>query len=294
MGQIGTDNNLMGILCFAVGMFLFSAVDTMAKFLTTDFHPVQVAWGRQVGMFLGVLVLFAIRGPNLFRSAAPFLQIGRGVFAACSALLFIMAVAVVPLADAAAVSFVAPFIVTVLGALILKESVGIRRWSAIVIGFLATLIIIRPGLGVFDPAIFLVVIAATFYAGRQILSRILSGSDSTETTIAYTAVAAFTVLTLPLPFVWATPESWQHLGLFLLLTLLAGAAEVFVIRSLELAQAVVLAPVHYTIIIWGTFYGWIVFGQLPDGWTWLGAGIIFVTGIYLIRREYSLGRRGLK
>ena len=99
MGQIGTDNNLMGILCFAVGMFLFSAVDTMAKFLTTDFHPVQVAWGRQVGMFLGVLVLFAIRGPNLFRSAAPFLQIGRGVFAACSALLFIMAVSVVPLAD---------------------------------------------------------------------------------------------------------------------------------------------------------------------------------------------------
>ena len=275
----------------AGGMFLFSAVDTHAKFLTDSFHPVQIAWSRQLGLLVGVLFFLMIRGRDILKTQHPYLQMGRGALAAGSATLFIVAISFVPLADAVAISFVAPFIVTVMGALILGEAVGIRRWVAVSIGFLGTLVVIRPGMGVIHPAAALVLLAALLFALRQILSRKLSGSDRTITTVAYTAFTASALLSLPLFFVWRTPEWGFEIVLLTSMAVLAGIAEVMVIRSLELAQAVVLAPVHYSLLIWGTIYGWMVFDQLPDLWTWIGALIIVATGIYTLHRERLVARR---
>lgn len=281
---------MRGLLFMMVGMFLFSAADTMAKLLTESFHPVQIMWSRQAGLMLGVVILVAIKGFSIFKTNRPGLQITRGVAAAGSGTLFIFAVVYVPLADAVAVSFVAPFMVTVMGAIFLGEKVGVRRWTAISIGFLATLIVIRPGLGVVHPAVFLVVLAASLFAVRQILSRALN-ADSTTTTIAYTALASGTVLTIPLPFIWRTPEWGMEILLLVSLSLLAAIAEICVIKALALSQAVVLAPVHYTLIIWSTVYGFYVFGDLPDIWTWIGAFIIAMTGIYTLYREHLLAKQ---
>lgn len=275
----------LGIVLMAAGMFLFSAVDTQAKFLTDTLHPLQIAWSRQLGLFIGVVILLAMRGRSVLHTQHPFLQITRGALAAGSATLFIVAVSFVPLADAVAVSFIAPFIVTVLGALVLKEKVGIRRWTAVVIGFLGAMIVIRPGLGVVHPAVLLVVVAATFYSLRQVISRALSGSDRTVTTVAYTALAGSFLLTLPLPFVWQWPVSTIQLALLAGTAILAALAEVLVIKALEVAEAAVVAPVHYTLLIWGTMYGYLVFAQLPDPWTWIGALIIVATGVYTLHRE---------
>ena len=269
----------------AMGMFLFSGVDTMGKFLTETVHPIQIVWFRQLGLFLGVLVLIGVQGRSILSTANPKLQIGRGVLAACSATLFIFAVGYVPLADAVAITFVAPFMVTVMGALILREPVGLRRWSAVIVGFLGTLIVIRPGIGVIHPAALLLIVAATAFALRQVLSRILAGTDRTRTTVAYTAIVSWSLLTLPLPFVWETPSSVLVLGLLLAMAVLAALAEILVIMALDAAQAVVVAPVQYSLLIWGTFYGFVVFGQFPDGWTWLGAAIIVATGLYTLNRE---------
>lgn len=269
----------------AMGMFLFSGVDTMGKFLTETVHPIQIVWFRQLGLFLGVLVLIGVQGRSVLSTANPKLQIGRGVLAACSATLFIFAVGYVPLADAVAITFVAPFMVTVMGALILREPVGLRRWSAVIVGFLGTLIVIRPGIGVIHPAALLLIVAATAFALRQVLSRILAGTDRTRTTVAYTAIVSWSLLTLPLPFVWETPSSVLVLGLLLAMAVLAALAEILVIMALDAAQAVVVAPVQYSLLIWGTFYGFVVFGQFPDGWTWLGAAIIVATGLYTLNRE---------
>lgn len=281
---------MRGLLFMMLGMFLFSAADTMAKLLTENFHPVQIMWSRQAGLMLGVVILVAIKGFSIFKTNRPGLQITRGVAAAGSGTLFIFAVVYVPLADAVAVSFVAPFMVTVMGAIFLGEKVGVRRWTAISIGFLATLIVIRPGLGVVHPAVFLVVLAASLFAVRQILSRALN-ADSTTTTIAYTALASGTVLTIPLPFIWRTPEWGMEILLLVSLSLLAAIAEICVIKALALSQAVVLAPVHYTLIIWSTVYGFYVFGDLPDIWTWIGAFIIAMTGIYTLYREHLLAKQ---
>ncbi|MGB0169190.1 MAG: DMT family transporter, partial [Paracoccaceae bacterium] len=138
-------DNFMGICFMALGMFLFSAVDTMAKFLSDGMHPVQIVWFRQLGLLCGVVVFLLLRGPAFLISKQPLLQVMRGVTAAGSACLFVMALRYVPLADAAAVSFVAPFIVIVLGVSVLKEKVGLRRWISVILGFVGTLVVIRPG-----------------------------------------------------------------------------------------------------------------------------------------------------
>ncbi len=269
----------------AAGMFLFSGVDAMAKFLTETIHPVQIVWCRQVGLLLGVLVLIALKGRSVLRSSHPKLQIGRGILAVCSGTFFIIGVSYVPLADAVAITFVAPFLVTIFGALILREPVGIRRWAAVTVGFIGMLIVMRPGLGVIHAGAGLILLAATAFALRQVLSRMLAGDDKTHTTVAYTAIVSWTILCIPLPFFWQTPSTGLEIALLITVAVVAAVAETLVIMALDAAQAVVVAPVHYSLILWGTLYGYFIFGQLPDGWTWLGAAIIVASGIYMLNRE---------
>jgi S-adenosylmethionine uptake transporter len=189
-----------------------------------------------------------------------------------------------------AITFVAPFFVTVMGALILREPVGVRRWAAVLIGFGGTLIVIRPGMGVIHPAAGLLILAAAAFALRQVLSRVLAGADRTRTTVAYTAIFSAALLTLPLPFVWRTPETALEIFLLVSIAIMAALAETLVIMALGLAQAVVVAPVQYSLLIWGTFYGFMVFGQLPDLWTWIGALVIVATGLYTLNRERIAAR----
>ncbi len=275
-----------------LGMFLFSAVDTGAKFLTSDLHPFQIVWTRQLGLLAAAVVLVALKGRAILKTAHPRLQVLRGVVAAGSASLFIFGVAYIPLADAVAVSFVAPFMVTLMGAVLLREPVGLRRWLAVAAGFFGAMVVIRPGLGVVHPAAFLIILAAFFFAIRQIISRALSDTDRTGTTIVYTAIVGSTILTVPLFFVWQTPTS-EQLVILVGIAVLAAIAEVCVIKALELAMAVVVAPVQYTLMIWGTFYGFVVFNQLPDLWTWIGAAIIIASGLYTLWREYRVKQVGV-
>jgi len=285
-GHTRQSNSKLGILLMLGGMFLFSAVDTQAKFLTDTFHPAQIIWFRQLGLFIGVLILIGMKGSAVLSTRQPLLQLTRGGLAICSAVLFVYAIRHAELADAVAVSFVAPFFLTILGAIFLGEKVGIRRWSAVVIGFIGAMIIIRPGTGAVHPAVLLVVIAALFYALRQVIGRKLADTDKTHTTIAYTAIIGSLLITLPMPFVWITPETGTQIILIITMSLMAAVAEILVIRALEVAEAVVVAPIHYTLIIWGTMYGYIVFGHFPDTWTWIGTAVIISAGVFTLMRSH--------
>ncbi len=277
--------SLLGLAYMAAGMFIFSAVDTQAKILTDSLHPWQIVWSRQLGLLAGVVIILMIKGFSILKTPQPGLQIARGAIAVGSATLFIVALSYVPLADAVVVSFTAPFMVTVLGALVLAEKVGIHRWTAVCVGFIGTLIVIRPGLGVMHPAVLLVVVAAGLFAMRQVISRRLSDTDKTTTTVAYTALVGSLILTIPLPFVWQTPSGSSEIMLLVSIAVMAAFAEILVIKALEVAQAVVVAPVQYTLIIWGTAYGYLVFNQLPDMWTWVGTAVIIASGVYTLQRE---------
>jgi len=286
-----SDNNIRGIALMALGFFFFSASDAIAKLLTESFHPIQIVWFRMSALFLGVLVMIGFKGVKILHSEKPVLQVTRGIVAVGSAVCFIYSVRYVPLADAVAVTFVAPFIVTILGATLLGEPVGIRRWLAVLAGFIGMLVVIRPGMGVFHPAIMLVVVAATFFAIRQLLSRWLSGVDPIETTVAYTSIVAFSLTSLAIPFVWETPDDTKTLLLIIALTVFAAFGEILIIRALDIAQSVVLAPVHYSLILWSTFYGYVVFSDLPDRWTLVGCSIIVASGFYTIYREHTLAKK---
>jgi drug/metabolite transporter (DMT)-like permease len=275
-----------------VGMFVFAAVDAMAKYLTDYLPPLQIVWARQLGLFTGVVLLIGLRGFAILKTHHPVLQVGRGIAAAMSATLFIVGLYYVALADAVSVTFIAPLVVTMLGALLLGERVGVHRWTATTIGFLGTLVVIRPGFASFHPGLLFPFVAAILFAVRQIISRHIGHHDRTATTVAYTALTATFLLTCTLPFVWR-PISSGHLFIVIAaMSLLAALGEFLVIRALEVGLAVFVSPLHYTIIIWASLYGFLLFGQFPDGWTWTGAAIITVSGLYIMHRERVGGHPG--
>ncbi len=294
---VGSENlrrpdNLRGLVLMALAFALFAASDAQVKLLTSEIHPVQIVWTRQLGLLSGVLVLLMIKGTAILHTSHVGLQLVRGMLAVTSAAAFIFGLKYVPLADAVSVTFLAPLLVTIFSALLLKEKVGPKRLIAVGIGFIGTLIVIRPGFGQVHPAVMLVVLAATAFALRQVVSRLLAASDKTATTVAYTAIASFAMLSLPLALFWETPQTGGQIALLAGMAISAALGELMVIKALETAEASVVTPMHYTLIIWATLYGWLLFGQLPDMWTWVGAAIIVATGLYIMNRERRLKRHG--
>ena len=278
-----------GILMMILAFFMFSLVDAQAKYLSQHLPVLQIAWARFFGILVVVAVIFWPRhGRAVLRSGSPRLQLFRGALVVCSTVLFLIAIKFVPLADAVAVSFVAPMVVTALSSLLLKERAGARRWIAVLIGFAATIIIIRPGLGVLHPAAFLVIGAASCFGLYQIMVRFLSDTDDASTTLSYTAITGAVILTVVLPFVWVWPASVLEAAIFASIGLWAAVAEFAVIKAFEAAPGSVVAPFQYTMIIWATIYGFLLFGDLPDGWTIVGAAILVATGIYSFHREHRV------
>ena len=278
-------DNLKGALFMLAGMFVFSAVDAQAKYLTEHLPSLQIVWARQIGLVIGVLILIVWHGRAILRTSFPVLQVGRGVAAAGSATLFIIGLNYVALADAVSVTFVAPLIVTMLAALVLGERVGLHRWTATIIGFVGTLIVIRPGFASFHPGLLLPLLAAVLFAVRQVISRHIGSRDRTETTLAYTALTAFLMLSVAQPFIWQPIGSPRIILILVSMSVMSALGEFLVIRALEVGQAVFVSPLHYTLIIWASLYGYLLFGHFPDLWTWAGSFVIMVSGLYVLHRE---------
>lgn len=277
--------NVRGGLFMLAGMFVFAAVDAQAKYLTDYVPALQIVWLRHIGLVIGVLLLIAYHGRGILKTDSRGLQIARGVVAAGSATLFIIGLNFVALADAVSVTFVAPLVVTMLAALLLGERVGIHRWTATVIGFLGTLLVIRPGFESFHPGLLLPLVAAILFAVRQVISRRIRSGDRTTTTLTYTALTAFMMTSVVQPFVWQPIGSWHLILVIISMSLMAALGEFLVIRALEIGQAIFVSPLHYTLIIWASLYGYFLFGQFPDAWTWAGSLVIIASGLYVLHRE---------
>jgi len=194
------------------------------------------------------------------------------------------------LPTAAIISFVSPFIMIALAAVLLGETVGPRRWSAVGVGFLGALFILRPGLGAVPPASFLLLISASCNALYQVLTRSLAARDSAETSNTYIAVVGFVLTSLLVPFVWQTPRSAFDILLFVGLGLFGGFGHYFIVKALEWGPAAVIAPLNYGQLIGTVILGYIFFDEFPDLWTWTGAAVIIASGLYIFYRERRLQR----
>jgi drug/metabolite transporter (DMT)-like permease len=260
---------LGGILLMCAGVSMFPFMNAAVKLLGADYPVAQIVWARFTGHLLVMLLVFLPQyGRRLLATRRPAVQIGRSLLMLVSNMMFVVAITRVPLATASAIGFTSPLIVTALSVPILHESVGIRRWSAVVIGFVGALLVIRPGAGLHDLAVLLLLLSSAAYALYQIATRWVSFYDDSA-----------------MPFVFVMPRSALDIALFASLGLLGGAGHYLVIRAFQSGPAAVIAPLGYIELIGTTILGYAIFGNFPDLWTWIGAAIIIASGLYIALRE---------
>lgn len=277
----------------ALAMALLPCLNASAKYLGHSYATVEIVWARYAGHFAYMVVaFFPQRGLALFRTAQPWVQVLRSTLLLSATGVYFTALHYTDLPTAAIISFVSPFIMIALAALALGETVGPRRWSAVGVGFLGALLILRPGFGAVPPASFLVLISASCNALYQVLTRSLAARDPAETSNTYIAVVGFVLTSLALPFVWQAPRSLFDLLLFVGLGFFGGFGHYFIVKALEWGPAAVIAPLNYGQLIGTVILGYVFFAEFPDRWTWLGATVIIGSGLYIFYRERRLPRTG--
>jgi len=276
---------LAGIACVALGVSLVPLMDGVAKYLSGDFHVFQVAWGRFAFHIAWLLpfVLWQLRPRDIF-ARHPGLQLLRGAFLLGATLCYFSAIAWMPIADALALLFISPMICTALSPLVLGEHVGHWRWAAVVTGFIGALVVIRPGMGVFQPAALLALGAGAFHGGYLLATRRLAGQTNPLVTLLFTAMVGLAVLSIAMPVVWRPPAATDWL-LMALMGLFAASGHFLIIRGFNQAPASIVAPIGYFEIVVATIVGYLGFGDFPDSWTWAGITIIVASGIVITLRE---------
>lgn len=272
-----------GILLLLAAVLTFTLMDATAKYLTQTYHPMQVVWARFAGNMALLVAIFHVRLPALARTRQPGMQFLRCLTQIGSVGLFFTSLQYIGLAEATAIMDINPVLITLGAALFLGETIGIRRILGIGAALLGAAIVIRPGLGVFQPAAILPLIGAFTYAAGALLTRVVRG-DSTATSLIWSTLVGTLVASAVAPFFWQ-PIQPAHLWAFLLIGVLGAASQAMLIRAFALAEAGALAPFGYTGLIWAGLWGWLFFGQIPDGWTIAGAVIIVGAGLYVWARE---------
>ena len=277
------------MLCAVV---LFITMDTAVKYLAQRYPVPMIVWARYAGAMLLILPFFLAtpRGRTLLRARNPGRQWFRSALLFGSTSTFFFALALIPLADAVTLMFVTPLLVCALAGLVLGEKVGPRRWAGVLVGFIGVALVLRPGFG-FAWAYLLPLAAALFYAIYQVMTRAMSATESTWTTFFYTALVGALLASLYLPFYGRLPDTVLDGALMLLAGACGGFGHLLVIFAFARSEASLVSQFSYTGLLWATLFGWIVFGALPDHWTYAGAAVIIGAGLYVWHRERLAARR---
>ena len=269
------------LLAWAILPFM----DTIAKYLSADLSFFQITWARYFfTVALTFPLMFFFFRNNLKVTTEPKLQIFRGLLLFGANILFFYSISIISMAKALTLAFIAPLITTALSPIFLNEKVGLRRWSAVIIGFIGTLIVIRPGYIELNLATFAALGTGFFYGIYIIVTRKLHNSDSPLLTLLLTGVVGAILASFYVPFVW-TPLTLNQWSLLALMGLFACLGHFFLILSLKYADASKLAPFCYFEIVTNVSLGYYFFGDFPDQWIWLGLFIIAFSGIYISLRE---------
>jgi drug/metabolite transporter (DMT)-like permease len=281
-----TDRILRAILSTVLAMSCFSVLNAMSKTLTTDHYPVlEVIWARYFFAFIFMLAMFLPRsGLKLFSIRRLDTQVVRGLLLFFSSYLYFHGIAYMPLATAASISLSSPIIVTALSPRLLGEHVGPRRWAAVGVGFLGALIV-RPGHEAFDWHVLLVVASTVCSAFYQLFSRRYGQTERPDASATVATIVGTVAASPFLPFEWMMPSWGWDLALFVGMGVMAGTGHYFLTIAYSQAPAAIVSPFNYTQLIGAAILGYLVFHDLPDLWTWLGAAAIIASGLYIGYRE---------
>ena len=271
------------LLAWAILPFM----DTIAKYLSSDLSFFQITWARYFFTVLFTLpFMFFFFRKNLTWTTQPKLQFLRGLTLFFANVLFFYSISIISMAKALTLAFVAPLITTALSPFILGEKVGFRRWSAVIVGFIGSLIVIRPGFIDFNLASIAALGTGCFYGIYLIITRKLHSSDSPLLTLLLTGVVGLVFASFLVPIVWINP-TFNQWSLLALMGLFACLGHLFLILSLKYADASKLAPLGYFEIVTNIILGYYFFMDLPDKWTFLGLFVIISSGLYITFREGS-------
>jgi len=284
-GARATDRPLVGIVYFCAALLLFVFMNSQVKYLTETYPVPMIIWARYFFHCLLVFLFFIRRAPTLLGGPHRDIQLLRSVLVFLATGCTYFGLSFLPLADAIALSFLSPLFVTVLSVIVLKETVGIRRWIAVAIGFFGMLVIVRPGLTVFQPAAFFMVAMALFLASYSVATRLISHVADPVTSLFYQALTGAVIASVAVPFFWKFPVDWQDALMMVAIGFFGGFGHLMMIRGFQRAEASTLAPFAYTELIWGLLFGLALFGDFPDLWTLVGAAIIVASGLYVANRE---------
>jgi drug/metabolite transporter (DMT)-like permease len=277
---------MRGITLIMASVFMFSAMDTLAKYMLKSYPMSALMWARYM---VHVVVMLALVGPRmgtrLFRTSHPWLQVLRGVLLVGSTMFFYFALRYLPLAEAAAVGFVGPVLTALLSGPMLGDKVGGRQWFAVSLGFAGVLIIMRPGGGVLSlPAVFPLA-SAILFSVYQIVTRKLSGREHPYTTLFYTAIVGGAITTIAVPMHWQTPTLAQA-GFMICIGLLGGGGHLLLIRAMEHTSPSTLAPFVYSQLIWSTLLAYLVFGDFPQPMTLFGMLVVVAAGLLAVNWKH--------
>ena len=263
-------------------------MDGLAKYLSTDLPVLQIVWSRYFFTVAFTLpFMFFFFRKNLKWTEKPKLQLLRGLILVSANVCFFYSISVISLAKALTLAFIAPLIVTSMSSILLGERVGYRRWTAVIIGFIGSLIVIRPGFVELNLASFAALGTGVLYGFYLIVTRKLHSSDNPLLTLLLTGLVGAIIISCFMPAVWIKPTP-NHWYMMFAIGFFASVGHLLLILSLKYADASKLAPFSYFEIVTNIIIGYIVFSDFPDNWTFLGLFIIIFSGIYIFRRENKL------
>jgi drug/metabolite transporter (DMT)-like permease len=277
---------LIGIALMVSAMLVMPFLDVVAKFLGQQNVPIiQIVWARLFfGMAMTAPLVVHSEGVKALVPHHPFMHFVRAVLVGVATTLFFGALKFQGIAETLSIYFVQPLVVTMLSPLVLGEKVGVRRWLAVLVGFIGTLIIIRPGFQSVNPGMLMALGAGTCSGIYMLLTRIIASQGRAIANTFYTSLAGAILASIAVMFVWQTPTLNQWL-LFPLLAFFATLGNYLAVRAMEYAEASLLAPFGYTEMIMAVIAGWYFFGDFPDAWTFVGVGILIACAIYISYRE---------
>ncbi|GAB4176818.1 MAG: DMT family transporter [Thalassobaculales bacterium] len=279
-----------GVLWMIAAAALFSVMAAIIRVMVTELHSFQVVFLRNLFGVVAMLPWLLRHGSAAIRTARLGAYSARAAIGIANMLCWFSAIALLPLATATALGFTAPLFATLGAALFLGEVVRLRRWTATMVGFAGVLVVLRPGLDDLSLGAGLALVAAALTAMSTLMVKTLSRTES-PAAVATWMVLLLTPLSLPTAlWVWQWPslEAW---GLALLLGIVGSVGHVCLNRSLAAADASVVVPFDYTKLPLVALWGYLLFAETPDMWTWVGAGIIAASAIYIARREALVARR---
>lgn len=284
------DNPKLGICMMILSTVLFSVLWSLVKILSERYPIDEVTFFRSALAFIPIGVMVGTGGGwSILRTRRLSGHLWRSVLGVTSMILGFLSYHLMPLADAVALSFTSPLLVTALSVPLLREKVGIQRWIAVVVGFLGVLLIVKPGGAMFNLGAVTAMGAAVTTAFVMITIRQLNKTDKPLTIVFYFTLFSSLLTAIPLPFIWVTP-TWQDWGLLIAMGVTGGTGQYFMTRAFGLAKAAVVSPFNYVGLLWAALFGWVIWSDIPQTHVFVGSAVVVASGLYILYREVRKDR----